>query len=260
VKGEDSTILLQPSTMLFAAGEGKSGILEIRVGTPTDPSVTRESKPCWPVMENGSAYAKHVVGPTVQVSSLGIEGNAAGYPGHIDDKYNRAICVFNERFYDTLKELFPGAKLSLVRGGFGENLVVDNPDLMHSAVCVGDKYQIGTTVCVVTGPRAPCPKVDGWHGVKGMTAYCRENGAARYFMKVIQGGQFSLGDEFVLLERPHPTYTIERISQGIWGPEGLRDDRAEFLTAVAGMPDLIRRHYRDTAVTRLERLQSSGET
>jgi MOSC domain-containing protein YiiM len=92
--------------MLFAAGEGKSGILEIRVGTPTDPSVTRESKPCWPAMENGSAYAKRVVGPTVQVSSLGIEGNAAGYPGHIDDKYNRAICVFNERLYDTLKELF----------------------------------------------------------------------------------------------------------------------------------------------------------
>jgi len=229
-------------------------ILEIRVSTPIDPDVIREGKPCWPAMENNSSYGKHVVGPTVAVTELGIEGNAAGHPGHVSDTINRAILLFNELNYDVLKEKFPAAELSLVRGGFGENLIVNDPGFAPSEVCVGDTYQIGSVICMITGPRSPCPKVDGWHAVKGMTQYCRENGLAGFFMKVLQEGNISVDDDIILIERIHPEYSIERIAQGLWGPTEIKDDSVEFLTALAHMDELIFRHYRETAMLRLERI------
>lgn len=221
---------------------------------PEDPDQIRERKSCWPAMETNSSYDKHVVGPTVNVTTRGIEGNAAGYPGHIDDTINRAVLIYNELSYEPLKELFPAAVSSLIRGGYGENIVVNHPSMLPSEVCVGDKYQLGTVVLMVTGPRAPCPKVDGWHGVKGLTAYSRENGTAGYFMKVLQEGSFSVGDAITLLERPYPGYSIVRISQGLWGKEDVKDNSLEFLSTLAGMEMLIGRHYRDTAQTKLQRL------
>ena len=229
-------------------------VLEIRASSPINPDVIRASRPSWPAMEYDSAYDKPIVGPTVQVTTMGIEGNASGFPTHISDTINRAILLFNEPTYATLKDKFPDAAESLVRGGFGENLVVNHPNFVPFEVCVGDKYQIGNVVCMVTGPRAPCPKVDGWHGVKGMTAYCRENGLAGYFMKVLQEGTFSVGDEVLLLERKYPGYSIERIAQGLWGPSEVKDDSLEFLTSLANMEELIGRHYRETAQTRLDRI------
>lgn len=230
-------------------------VLEIRVGMPVSPDETRSIKPCWPATEaNDSSFKKYVVGPTVNVHVMGIEGNAAGYPGHIADTLNRSILVHNESNYPKLRTLFPAAEASLVRGGFGENLVVDHPSLMHDVVCIGDKYQIGSVIVMISGPRAPCPKVDGWHAVKGLTQYCRENGASGYFLRVLQEGTFSVGDEIVLLERPRPGYTIERISQGLWGPADVKDETVEFLTAVASMEELIGRHYRETAATKLQRV------
>ena len=73
-------------------------------------------------------------------------------------------------------------------------------------------------------------------------------------MRVLQEGQISTGDEFILLERLYHGYTIERISQGLWGKEDARDDSEAFLSALAGMPELIGRHYRETANTRLQRI------
>lgn len=238
---------------------GMAKVLEIRVSTPINPDLIRENRPCWPAMEHDSSYDKFIVGPAVQVTTLGIEGNAAGYPTHISDTINRAVLLFNEPTYATLSEKFPDATKSLVRGGFGENLVVNHPNFAPSEVCVGDKYKIGNVICMVTGPRAPCPKVDGWHGVRGMTNYCREHGLAGYFLKVLQEGTFTVGDEVILIERIHPGYSIERISQGIWGPGDLKDDSVEFLTALANMEELIGRHYRETAQARLERINARAD-
>lgn len=229
-------------------------VLEIRAGAPEDPDDIRQNKPTWPAMETGSSYRKHVVGPTVNVKYLGIEGNAAGFPGHITDTINRSILMYNESEYAILRENFPTATESLVRGGFGENIVVNHPSLNTTEVCVGDKYQIGNIIVHVTGPRAPCPKVDGWHAVKGLTQYTRENGSAGYFLKVLLEGTLSVGDKITLLERPHPGYSIFRIAQGLWGPTDVKDESLEFLTYLANTEELIGRHYRELAATRLQRL------
>jgi MOSC domain-containing protein YiiM len=232
-------------------------VLEIRAGIPISPQNMQDIKLAWPEKVHSSSYQKHVTGPSVLVSkSLGILGNSAGYPSHVEDTINRAVLVFNELLYPVFQGMYPEVS-SFVRGGLGENLLVSDPCLMPSVVCVGDIFKIGHVTCVVTGPRSPCPKVDAWHGVKGLAQYCKEHGAAGFFLRILEDGHFCVGDDIVLLDRPHPGYTLHRISQGLWGSDDVRDNSLEFLSALAGMEDLIRKHYRDTAATRLERLQQN---
>lgn len=87
---------------------------------------------------------------TVAVHFEGIEGNRAGFPGHLNDILDRAVLVFYEPMYEQLREKFPTASSTLQRGGFGENLIVDHPSLDPAVVCIGDTFQIGSVRLVVT--------------------------------------------------------------------------------------------------------------
>ena len=105
----------------------------------------------------------------------------------------------------------------------------------------------------VTGPRFPCPKVDAWHSATGMTQYVKEHGFAGYFLRVLEEGECQAGDTFELLARPHPSYTVQRVSEGLWGGKELEDNSEEFLQALVAMDELIDRGYRETARNRLAR-------
>jgi MOSC domain-containing protein YiiM len=240
-----------------------STLLEIRVGQPIDwKTIKSNHNPSWG--ENiDCAYVKHAVGPSINIYWRGPEGNMAGYPGHVTDTINRAVLVFNELSYNTLRDAFHDSASTLRRGGFGENFVVNHPDLLPSVVCIGDVYSIGSAMFRVSGPRAPCPKVDKWHKAEGMAKLAKSKGLAGYFLKVLKEGSVSVGDEITLLDRPRPGFTIERISSGLWGEEGTSqspDYSQEFLEAVAGMEELIERHYRDTATSRLFALLNQVES
>lgn len=147
-------------------------LLEVRVGKPVPADVMVQKVPQWDVTVP-SSYVKEKVTDAVAVTFEGIEGNRAGLESHINDILDRAVLMFYEPTYDHLREKFPSAALTLVRGGFGENLLVDDPSLSPEVVCVGDIFCIGSVRFVVTGPRQPCPKVDTYHNVKGMTEYAK---------------------------------------------------------------------------------------
>ena len=131
--------------------------------------------------------------------------------------------------------------------------MVDDPALLPGEVCIGDRYKIGTAVFVVSGPRQPCPKVDAMHGVKGLTKFTLERGWAGYFLMVENEGSCFVGDAIELLDRPFPGFTLERVARGLWGPTDQLDQSFEFLSTLAQMEPLIPRHYRDVAISRLER-------
>jgi len=86
-----------------------------------------------------------------------------------------------------------------------------------------------------------------------MTQKALENGWGGFFLRVVTPGKCQVGDEMKQLSRKYPGYTIQRVSQGLWGPKKVQDNSIEFLTALANMEELIPRGYRDTAETRLDR-------
>ena len=186
-------------------------LLDLRLGLPVETQELLKFRSNWPDLLNPSSYIKSPIS-TVRATLNGLEDNAPGYPSHIDDSSNRAALVCSLETYQLLIKKFPGTETFLA-GGFGENFIVDHPDLSPAVVCVGDVYQIGSAQFTVTGPRFPCPKVDAWHGTSGLQKHTLAFGHAGYFMKVSQAGQISVNNEILLLERKHPGYTIERISQ-----------------------------------------------
>jgi MOSC domain-containing protein YiiM len=228
-------------------------LLEIRVGRLQSPEKYKEKLPHWPT-DIGSAYWKQPVNE-VEATLDGLGGNEIGYPTHIEESRYRAAMVYNELNNAFFHEHYPDHVIS--RGDFGENFVVNHPSLLASEVCIGDEYQIGTVKFQVTGPRKPCPKVDAAQQLKGIQQLGLENGWTGYFFRVLQPGKCHPGDEIILLSRPNPGYTIFRVANGIWGPADKQDNSKEFLTALANMEALMPRGYRDTARTRLTRLENN---
>lgn len=228
-------------------------LLEIRIGQNKPPPFYEDFIPNWPEKQYTSSYAKEPV-ELIEVDENGIVGNEVGFPTHIDNYKFRTALVFNELIWEDFERYIPGAKEKFVRGCFGENFVVNHPLLHPSKVCIGDKFRIGSAVFTVSGPRMPCPKVDAFVGVKGLTALGKKTCWTGYFLQVLEGGQCRRGDLFELLERPYPDYTLSRISQGLWGDEGDLDNSEEFLSTLSEIECLMPRHYRDTAKLRLERI------
>lgn len=227
-------------------------LIQIRVGKCQPPEFYEErlGSGTWP-SDISSAYWKDVV-EEVEVTAEGLAGNEIGHPSHLAESKSRAAMVYNLLNNKLFKERFPEHEIG--EGDFGENFIVDHPLLLSSEVCVGDVYQIGSAVFSVTGPRRPCPKVDASQKLKGIQTVGLQNGWSGFFFRVEQPGRCKAGDEIRLLARPHPGYSIQRIAQGIWGPPEKQENSREFLEALANMEELLCKGYKDTAQTRLARL------
>lgn len=272
-------------------------VLEVRAGSPVPVDVMLKRVPQWEVKDYASGYCKDVVTGQVEVNFKGIKGNMAGFEGHIRDILDRAVLVFYEPIYEQLRKQFPAAKETLKRGGFGENLIVNHPSLSPEVVCIGDIFVIGTVKFVVTAPRQPCPKVDVYHSVKGLTEYTKQHSKsgnthklfsenpcftfkyvlhsllvlifpsainsnvaplhalfAGYFYRVLEAGVLDTGSEIHLMERPNPELSVQKVSEGLWGPPELLDNSREFLSKLVNTDVLMDHLFRNTARERLRRL------
>lgn len=233
-------------------------ILEIRVGKTQDPEYYTSQDIAWPEKVYSSAYLKPSVSE-VQVDDEGLVGNEIGFPTHLEYKKYRAALVFNLLQIPLFEELIPSCAGRLHSGSFGENFTVDLPELMPSVVCIGDKFRVGSALFVVSCPRHPCPKVDAVCGASGITRLAAQHGWAGYFLMVLQPGAVRVGDRMELLDRPYPGYTVQRVSEGLWGPPEMQNKSRDFLTTLTGMEMLVPRHYGDVARSRLERLDKESE-
>jgi len=164
------------------------------VGSAQTPNYYAAILPQWPEKELSSSYLKNCVN-SVEVCESGLAGNEIGHPSHISDGFYRAVLVVNELVWEDFEKALPNSSKNMVRGCFGENFVVNRPDLHPNVVCVGDEYRIGNAVFRVSGPRMACPKVDAYLDAKGVTAIGVRTGWTGYFLQIVTPGQCSVGDE-----------------------------------------------------------------
>lgn len=229
-------------------------LLQIRVGKCLPPAAYQEKlgSEGWPTDIPSAFYKSNV--EQVEATLDGLQGNEIGYPTHIENSVYRAALVHNVLHNAYYKEHLPDHEIH--PGDFGENFLVDHPSLIASEVCIGDEFEIGSVIFQVSGPRMPCPKVDAAQKVKGVQKLGLERGWSGYFFRVIQPGVCKVGDEIRLVKRPHPGFTISRVASGLWGPPEMQDKSRDFLEALASMEELMPRGYRNTAQTKLDRLNS----
>lgn len=155
-----------------------------------------------------SATFKDPVAGRVALSTDGLAGD-----GHADLENHggadKAVLVYSEEHAERWRrELFADG---LPAGSFGENLTVQG--LTEATVCLGDVYDVGTARVQVSQPRQPCWKQARRYGIPDLVVRIVRTGRTGWYLRVQREGMVEAGDVMVLVERPHPEWTIERANQ-----------------------------------------------
>lgn len=124
----------------------------------------------------------------------------------------------------------------LPSGAFGENLTVSG--LAEATVCIGDLYRLGEALLQVSQPRSPCWKLARRWRMPDLAARVQKTGRTGWYLRVLQEGHVAPRQELVLLERPYPLWTIERVSRAAFG--GTPDPLAAELAACPALSETWR--------------------
>ena len=144
---------------------------------------------------------KRLVRGPVKVLSGGLAGDT------ISDKKNhggpdQAVYVFGVPDYEWWSE---DLGHELPPGTFGENLTVSG--LESAAVCVGDRFGIGSAVLEVTAPRIPCLTLAVRMGDPAFLKRFRRAERPGVYCRVVREGEVRAGDSVV-----YTPYAGERVS------------------------------------------------
>jgi MOSC domain-containing protein YiiM len=121
-------------------------LLSVNVGLPRDVA--------WKGRTVHTGIWKTPVNGRCQVRPLNLEGDGQGdLAGHGGEQ--RAVFVYQIESYRYWQNRLK--RSDFVHGQFGENFTIDG--LPDDAVCIGDRYQIGSALFEVTQPRVTCYRV-----------------------------------------------------------------------------------------------------
>ena len=84
-------------------------------------------------------------------------------------------------------------RTDFVYGQFGENFTIEG--LSDAAVCIGDRYRIGSAVFEVTQPRVTCYRVGIRMNEPRMPALLVAHGRPGFYFRVLEEGEVEAGDE-----------------------------------------------------------------
>ena len=112
-------------------------------------------------------------------------------------------------------------RTDFVYGQFGENFTIEGmPD---SAVCIGDRYQIGSALFEVTQPRVTCYRVGIRMSEPRMPAMLTSSGRPGFYLRVLREGEVGAGDEIVKVGEASERMTIAEANALLYSPRHPRD-------------------------------------
>src|SRR5689334_11079832 len=118
-------------------------LLSVNVGLPRDVE--------WKGRTVRTAIWKEPVRGRCRVGRLNVDGDGQGdLAGHGGEQ--RAVFVYQIESYRYWQEQLK--RTEFVHGQFGENFTIEG--LPDDAVCIGDRYRIGSALFEVTQPRVTC--------------------------------------------------------------------------------------------------------
>ncbi len=101
-------------------------------------------------------------------------------------------------------------------GSMGENIATHG--LTESALCIGDRFRLGTALVEVTQPRQPCATIERHLGHAGIVKAIVRSGRSGWFYRVLEPGSCSAGDTLVQVEAGHEDWTVGRTFAAVYGP------------------------------------------
>ena len=142
------------------------------------------------------------------------QGDLAGHGGE-----QRAVFVYQIESYRYWEEQL--GRTDLVHGQFGENFTIEG--LPDDAVCIGDRYQIGSALFEVTQPRVTCYRVGIRMNEPRMPALLTSSGRPGFYCRVLREGEVGPGDEIVKLGEAKERMTVAEINALLYSPDHAPD-------------------------------------
>lgn len=142
------------------------------------------------------------------------QGDLAGHGGE-----HRAVMVYQIDSYRYWESYFD--RKFPTYGQFGENLTVDG--LPDDAVCIGDRYQIGSALLEVTQPRVTCYRVGIRLKEPQMASLLVAHHRPGFYMRVLQEGDIGAGDEIVKVSAGPEQMTVAQIDALLYLPGHSRE-------------------------------------
>ena len=151
-----------------------------------------------------SAIAKHPVDGPVVISHEGLIGDTQvdrrhhGYPA-------MAVHLYPSEHYAWLREQFGDLPPLAAPGGMGENLHSEGVD--EEAVCIGDRFRLGTALIEASQPRQPCATIERHLSTRGIVKAIVASGRCGIFFRVIEDGMAEAGHVLERVEDGSPGWT-----------------------------------------------------
>ncbi|WP_454630709.1 MOSC domain-containing protein [Bradyrhizobium cenepequi] len=153
-----------------------------------------------------------------RVGRLNLDGDGQGdLGGHGGEQ--RAAFVYQIESYRYWQERLK--RTDFVHGQFGENFTVEG--LPDDAVCIGDRYQIGSALFEVSQPRVTCYRVGIRMNEPRMPALLTSSGRPGFYFRVLREGEVGAGDEIVKVGEASERMTVAEINALLYLPNHARD-------------------------------------
>jgi ferredoxin-NADP reductase/MOSC domain-containing protein YiiM len=185
-------------------------LLSVNVGLPRDVA--------WKGRTVHTGIWKTPVNGRCQVRWLNLEGDGQGdLAGHGGEQ--RAVFVYQIESYGYWQNRLK--RTDFVHGQFGENFTIDG--LPDDAVCIGDRYQIGSALFEVTQPRVTCYRVGIRMNEPRMPALLTSSGRPGFYFRVLEAGDVGAGDEIVKVGEATERMTVAETNALLYSPDHPRD-------------------------------------
>jgi len=142
----------------------------------------------------------------------------SGRPGRARGE-QRAVFVYQIESYRYWQEQLK--RTDFVHGQFGENLTIEG--LPDDAVCIGDRYQIGSALFEVTQPRTTCYRVGIRMNEPRMPALLTSSGRPGFYFRVLREGEVGAGDEILKVGEADERMTVAEVNALLYSPNHARD-------------------------------------
>ena len=185
-------------------------LLSVNVGLPRDIE--------WKGRTVHTGIWKDPVRGRCRVGRLNLDGDGQGdLAGHGGEQ--RAVFVYQIESYRYWQEQLK--RTDFVHGQFGENFTIEG--LPDDAVCIGDRYRIGSALFEVTQPRVTCYRVGIRMNEPRMPALLTSSGRPGFYFRVLQEGEVGAGDEIVKVGEAKERMTVAEINALLYSPNHPRD-------------------------------------
>ena len=174
------------------------------------------------ILRNGkkikSGIFKQPIKGSIEVNRLGLEGDYQANK-KLHGGIHKAICIYPAEHYDLWREELGRPDLSF--GDFGENLTTFG--LMEDAVCLGDRFRIGSAEMVVTQPREPCVTLNARLDIMDLSIRFRKSGRSGFYFSVVKEGILNNGDSIEYVFKDENRVSVSEFNQVINREPGVED-------------------------------------